>query len=129
MINRYLEASPQRLAYCLHTRRSAPFSFIAQIIYCYIIYLHRLDTMFSWKRHQSTSACDFEPDGRLQVGVSQRQGYTYSTSPHWNIDSCMSVVWTASLKPTSLCENQSADSLEPVRLALSLSLLIDFPVW
>lgn len=81
----------------------------------------------------STSDCDFEPDRRLQIGVSQRQGYTYSTIPYWNIDSCMSVVWTKSLKPTSLCENQSADSLEPVSLFLSpslpLSLLIDFPVW
>ena len=59
----------------------------------------------------------------------------YSIIQHWNIDSCMSVAWTKSLKPTSLCENQSADSLEPVplsplslSLALFPSLLIDFPV-
>lgn len=51
----------------------------------------------------------------------------YATVQCWNIDSCKSVVWTKSPKPTSLRENQSADRLEPVPLsplsALSLNWL------
>lgn len=50
----------------------------------------------------------------LQVCVSERQTEMMFHYAELIFDSCMSVAWT---KPTSVCENQSGDSLEPVPLS------------
>lgn len=57
---------------------------------------------------------DFEPVGTRQGYIA---GLGYSIAQHWDPDSCKSVAWAKSLKPTSLCENRSADNLEPVPLS------------
>lgn len=75
------------------------------------------ETHYGWnqlrhKRHPSYVDCDFEP-ADVSRGFTEARLHcsAYSNIPRCNIDSCMSVAATKSLK---LTENQSADSLEPV---------------